>query len=235
MEIVRQIVIGIKDALFPVFCLGCGREGTWLCPDCFQSIGSSGVHGCPLCHRFTAAGECCDDCAPASALASQRAVVAYREDTLIGEIIRTFKYQYITELIGLIQKLITPYLVRHRRAFAAIDLIMPVPLHPRRWAERGFNQAELIARSLSETLGKPVSRALLARGRYTQSQARLNKEQRQHNIQGAFQWRAEASLADKNVLLVDDVFTTGSTLQECARVLRAAGACQVSGFTVARG
>jgi ComF family protein len=122
----------------------------------------------------------------------------------------------------------------HRARFEDIDAIVPVPLHPRRHAERGFNQAELIAHIAADFIGKPVA-TTLRRTRYTENQAKLPKEEREKNIAGAFARHRGADAAGKRVLLVDDVYTTGATMQECARVLKAAGAISVSGFAVAHG
>lgn len=113
---------------------------------------------------------------------------------------------------------------------AATDLVVPVPLHPRRQAHRGFNQAEELACSLGRAADKPVVRALV-RVRDTPSQTELDERQRRSNVRGAFQPRRD--LRGMRVLLVDDVVTTGSTLRECARVLKAAGAAEVRAVTVA--
>ena len=114
------------------------------------------------------------------------------------------------------------------------DLIAAVPLHARRQRKRGFNQSELLAQSLSQELDVPFGRAL-ERTRATPSQVGLNRRERQSNIQGAFAMAPECKLApNARVLLVDDVFTTGATLRECATVLKRAGAQSVCAVTLAR-
>jgi len=111
------------------------------------------------------------------------------------------------------------------------DLILPVPLHPRRLRQRGFNQALLLARAFA---GVPLAPNLLIRRRWTEPQVNLDGAARRDNIRDAFAVREPAAVAEKNLLLIDDVLTTGATVSECARVLLAAGAARVEVLTVAR-
>jgi ComF family protein len=111
------------------------------------------------------------------------------------------------------------------------DLVAPVPLHPKRLRARGFNQALLLARGLSDT---PVAREALTRVRHTAPQVGLNPKERRENVKGAFAVPEPAGVKGKNVLLLDDLYTTGATVRECARVLRRAGAHRVDVLTVAR-
>jgi ComF family protein len=113
------------------------------------------------------------------------------------------------------------------------DLIIPVPLHSARLRERGFNQAHFLARILSEEIDAPLS-AALQRVRYTRTQTAFDRTERMENLRDAFRLRKKVSVRDLQVLLVDDILTTGSTLNECARVLREAGARSVHAVTVAR-
>ena len=115
----------------------------------------------------------------------------------------------------------------------AFDLIVPVPLHPARLRERGFNQADLLARMLTQKIGGPVF-AALERTRYTTTQTAFDRIDRMENLHNAFRLRKKVSVRELRVLLVDDILTTGSTLSECARVLREAGAGPVYAVTAAR-
>ena len=110
------------------------------------------------------------------------------------------------------------------------DFLVPVPLHPKRLRRRGFNQARLLLRVWPQT---PTD-GLLVRVRHTQTQTGLNRRQRRRNIRGAFEVTDGDVVAGGRVLLVDDVFTTGATVNECARILRTAGACRVDVLTLAR-
>jgi ComF family protein len=116
----------------------------------------------------------------------------------------------------------------------APDLLLPVPLHPRRQRTRGFNQAGLLARRLGRSHGWPVREDVLVRTVATPSQTELDAAGRRANVRGAFRLRRPAAVAGRHVVLVDDVLTTGATLSECARCLRAAGAARVGALTVAR-
>ncbi len=114
---------------------------------------------------------------------------------------------------------------------AGADLLVPVPLHPRRLKARGFNQALLLAQGLTEA---PVALDVLLRVRHTVPQLKLNPRERRDNVKGAFAVPDPARVKGKKILLVDDLFTTGATVRECARVLRRAGARRVEVLTVAR-
>ena len=123
--------------------------------------------------------------------------------------------------------------VRERPWWPEVDLIVPVPSHWRRQWWRGFNQAEVLASGLGETLGCPTARRALRRRRHTPPQVGLSLAARTRNIAGSMRLRHGAQLAGATVLVVDDVMTTGATLSECARVLRRGGAKKVYGAVVA--
>lgn len=220
-----------KDYVFPVFCLGCNKEGEWTCPDCFGRMDLRGVFYCPICHRPSIGGVCCPVCQPQSYLDRAMAIVVYQEENLAGKLIKALKYNYAEEISAAFAKMIDGFLSRHLGVLSEMDIIVPVPLHRRRLAERGFNQAQLLADILGHKIGRPVVN-LLKRDRYTLQQAKLSREERQLNVRHAF---LNSNFNANAVLLVDDVFTTGATMQECSRVLKAAGVKKVIGFSVARG
>jgi ComF family protein len=113
------------------------------------------------------------------------------------------------------------------------DLIVPVPLHPARERERGFNQATLLAELLSARIAVPL-RSVLERIRYTTTQTAYDRSERMENLHDAFRLRKKMNVRELRVLLIDDVLTTGSTLSECARILKEAGAISVHAATAAR-
>ena len=120
--------------------------------------------------------------------------------------------------------------------FPVLDLIVPVPLHRRRLAGRGFNQSALMARRLSRLLGRPWTPAALSRARDTPSQGGLSRAARMENMKGAFVVppRKRRYVSGRSLLLVDDVWTTGATCRACAAALRRAGAAAVTAFTICR-
>jgi ComF family protein len=115
-----------------------------------------------------------------------------------------------------------------------VNLIVPVPLHPRRLRWRGFNQSLLLARQVSRKYDVPVDPFLLDRRRETLTQTELTEEERRRNVRGAFETDPKKSLKGRRVLLVDDVYTSGATVNECSRVLMRAGAREVTVLTLAR-
>ncbi len=123
---------------------------------------------------------------------------------------------------------------QHSAVLGKYDMIIPVPLHRRRYAERGFNQSEQLAAIVSSVLNIPCA-TVLKRVRYTKQQARLSQSDRRQNVMSAFALKESCqTVSGKHVMLVDDVFTSGATMQECGRVLVERGAASVSGFTLAR-
>ena len=161
------------------------------------------------------------------------AVAAYRGRGIVREIIHEFKYARQMHLRHLIGHWLRAALDDERLRDVSFDVIVPVPLHPARQRERGFNQASLLAESLSAEISLP-SRPVLERVRYTTTQTALDRSERMENLRNAFRLRKNANVRGLRVLLIDDVLTTGSTLSECARVLKRAGAISVHAATAAR-
>jgi ComF family protein len=153
---------------------------------------------------------------------------------LVLELIHRYKYRQALWcepfLAGLLIQQAAPVLRQE-----SWDMIVPVPLHPRRQAERQFNQAERLARRLGAAVGLPVCTRLLRRTRVTRTQTQLDRRQRQQNVHGAFGLVPGADPTGRRIVLVDDVLTTGATTNACARVLVRAGARKVCVWTVARG
>src|ERR1700674_649519 len=143
------------------------------------------------------------------------------------------KYGEITPLGGWFANQLAKVTEGRLEAFAA-DVVVPVPLHASRLRERGYNQAELIARPLARLLGIPFRSYLLVRTRPRPDKVRLTRRERWETVRGAYAMHHRARVAKVRVLLVDDVFTTGATLDACSRALRGAGAVRVAGITVAR-
>ncbi len=168
--------------------------------------------------------------------ARARAVARYRpsdEDELhtLPSLIRRHKYGLDQALGRAITEFLGPQL-----PFTAddCDLVIPVPLHRRRLWWRGFNQAALLGAEVARRLERPLDLGTLVRSRATVSQTGRNRDERRRNIRGAFAVKRPRRVADRRILLVDDVMTTGATADECARVMLSAGASRVEVFTLAR-
>lgn len=236
-----QLKRALLDLFFPLACLGCGQEDTLLCDRCLASITPTLEQSCPFCRkRITPHGETCFACLD-QRVALDGVLVGYDYDqTLLDTAIHTFKYRSIESLS---EPLGTLLMQAIRSADLPLpDLIVPVPLHPWRLRYRGFNQSELLGRFLSDHLlpgtSIPLDTERLIRQRFTLPQQKMRSaEDRKRNIRDAFAIRKPGRLLfkGKNIWLIDDVATTASTLEACARVLKKAGAKSVFGIVLARG
>jgi ComF family protein len=160
-------------------------------------------------------------------------VAAYRGRGIVREVIHQFKYVRQIHLRHLVARWLRAALDDERLRDCNFDLIVPVPLHPTRERERGFNQASLLSELLSAQTSI-CSQRVLDRVRYTTTQTALDRSERMENLHNAFRLRKNADVRGLRVLLIDDVLTTGSTLSECARVLKRAGAISVHAAVAAR-
>jgi ComF family protein len=148
----------------------------------------------------------------------------------LREAIHIFKYQAVWAL----GRPLAEWMASQVNVTTLLDMVMPVPLHTRRLRERGFNQALLLAHGIAVRFAIPLVLDNLVRIRFTRPQVELSGRDRMENVSGAFALRSPEAMNGKRVLLIDDVFTTGATLNECSRVLKHAGAASVTAFTLAR-
>lgn len=222
------------DAFFPPVCAGCGRVGLLLCPACQARLLPVAGAICRRCGRALAAEAdrfhpLCRDCRDAPPpLTQMRAPLRYAEPA--SSLIHGLKYEGYFALGRPLARLLVAGWPEWQ---PAPDLIVPIPLHPRRRFRRGYNQSELLARPLAEAVGVPFSATALRRTRHTPPQVGLGPAARAANVQGAFD-AAPAEVAGRVVLLVDDVLTTGATMSAAAGALLAVGAAAVSAYCLAR-
>lgn len=218
-----------EDLLRPHFCLDCRAAVTPLepplCPRCgIMFKGRDGVDH--LCGR-------CAEQAPPFHMA--RAVFVY--DRSLVNVIHCFKYKGKTRLARPLGLFLWRTFCRHWEG-QTVDLVLPVPLHPRRLRRRGFNQSELLLREWQRhshpSAGPPVAFGVLERAKTAVPQAGLGRRERESNIRGVFVVRRPEQVDGRHILLVDDVITTGATAGECARVLRTSGAARVDVLALAR-
>ena len=216
--------MGIKDffldLLFPKSCFGCQREGSYLCQDCLATLEVERTH-----QKYSPEN-----------LADLYFAIPYQKP-LIKNLILHFKYE---PLIKELAKNLASLIIEH---FQLLDnkpnfrdfILIPVPLEKRRLKWRGFNQAEEIAKELSKFLNLEVLNNVLIKIKETLPQVELSDKERKENIKGAFEVKGRELIKNRKILLVDDIYTTGSTMAECSRVLKNAGAKKVIGIVIARG
>ena len=225
--------------LYPATCAICRkhvRAGEYLCDSCEAKIVRIVPPFCATCSEpfdgSIDAAFTCANCAHRSIYFTS-AVAAYRGSGVVRDVIHEFKYNRRIHLRHLVARWLRAALDDERLRDHRFDLVVPVPLHPARQRERGFNQAGLLAELLSAQTSIPC-RPLLKRIRYTTTQTALDRSERIENLHNAFRLRKNADVRGLRVLLIDDVLTTGSTLSECARVLKRAGATSIYAATAAR-
>lgn len=231
----RQVADVGLNLLFPPLCAGCERLGESFCSRCAQDVEPVPLPQCMRCGRpQPKATTRCADCArhPKDPLTLTRAAALHISP--LREAIHALKYKAQPEL--------APLLARYLSAVYAaepwcnlpqpITAVVPVPLHPQRKEERGYNQAELLAEHFSKAVHLPMQPTWLERKRETRQQVGLGPSERQSNVEEAF--CATAAVANQRLLLIDDVYTTGATLRACAAAALSAGATAVYGLTLAQ-
>lgn len=220
----------LLDLLFPPRCVNCGKPGAALCADCFGSIKIIQPPFCLRCsNMLVSADASCSDCRAHPHLITQIRAAAWHEGA-VREAIHALKYNRRRDVAAPLANLLAPLcLSRNLKP----DLITSVPLHPERQRERGYNQAELLAEQTARIGRLPYVR-LLERTRPTADQVGLNAQERRKNVQEAFRAGTVHTLEGKHIVLIDDVCTTGATLDACSAALFARGAQAVYGVTAAR-
>lgn len=233
----------ILDILFPRRCLGCeillsGEDKSYICPACLSNIKIKNDFACAFCGSPVVTGTTCPFCKPDHFL-DQLLVAASYENPLVEKIIKTMKYRFVKTLADEMAKLMAKYLERRFSSGLNINrdsaIVVPVPLHCRRLNWRGFNQAEIVGRKVGSHFQLNFQDALIRTRNHTPQAKISDRQSRIANVSKIFKCIKPGLIRDKTVLLVDDIATTGSTLDDCARALKGAGARGVIGFVFARG
>lgn len=213
----------LLDIFFPKFCFGCQSEGSYLCPDCKSVLEISGFH---LENKTRNLGDL-------------YFALEYKAP-LIKKLVQKFKYEpFAREIASDLASLIIEHFQQLEKVPPFLKergevLIVPIPLGNKRLRWRGFNQAEEIGKKLSEFLKIPLLSNILFKAKETPPQIILSGQERKENIKGAFLVKNKNLIENKKILLVDDVYTTGSTMEEAAKVLKEAGVKEIIGIAVAR-
>ncbi len=229
-DLFTRLTRTVVDELFPIQCLGCGKQGESICESCVAELSRLTPPFCVVCSR-PSVDQRCDWCRSMPiAVDGIRAPYLYDKDSLIQKALNDFKFHSMRAM--------APELARHLGDYLASnsipgDVIVPVPSHPSRLRSRGFNQAALLGRELSKLIDMPIDEKLLVKVKNTPSQLRMsNLGERWRNVEGSF--GCNGNVGGKAVLLVDDIATTGGTMSACAGALKDAGASVVWGLAVAR-
>jgi len=238
-KLLRGAGSAFLDLLYPPHCAICLNKthaGEHLCAACRKE---APVVRAPFCNTCSAPffGQIdgpfvCPNCRDRR-FRFTCAVARYQSRGAVRELIHRFKYNGKVHVRGVLVDWLAETLDDARLQTPLCDRIVPVPLHSTRERERGFNQARILAEGLARRSGIPLADCL-KRTRYTTTQTIFDREERMENLRGAFQMRQSADVSNLHLLLIDDVLTTGSTVDECARVLTGAGAASVRVATVAR-
>lgn len=240
----RIVLDALAAVVFPAPCRICGTtlvDASLLpiCGECFEEIQPLNGPACVWCGRPFGSARATEATQPLChacrrglyAFDRARSYAAYND--AMSAAVTLLKYEGVTRLGKWFAARLKETLERDSGNFHP-DVVVPVPLHPLRLRERGYNQAELIARPLAKRLGLPLKTYLLVRSRPRPDKLLLSRSERWSSVRGAYATRPGERVDKLSILLVDDVFTTGATLDACARALRGAGAAAVYGLTVAR-
>ncbi len=228
----------LLDVLFPKRCVGCSKNGTYFCSDCINKITQTDLV-CPKCEKLAVGGVTHPICRRRYGLDGLWSLGEYKDP--LRAVIQKLKYKYIEEVSKVLVDILVEYWARYqpfvldeiKKSQGREWVVTAVPLHWYRENKRNFNQSGLIAKDFAQRLGLKYE-PLLKRTKYTKQQVGLKGQDRHQNIRGAFAITNNRELTTNNIILVDDVWTTGSTLRECGYMLKANGAKKVWALTLAR-
>lgn len=228
----------LMDLVFPEFCSGCDKEGYVLCESCLQKLRQEFQY--PRCFycgarspagKKTVAGRTCMNCRRKTLIYAFFSPFSYSNQT-IKNLIHKLKYNRNQKISKILGGELNFYFSKIAYKISENLVIVPIPMHKDKYRKRGFNQSELIADCLSKNLGI-TSLSVLKKIKSTPDQTELNGAERRKNIKGSFIVIAEENIKNKDVLIVDDVKTTGSTIEEAAITLKKSGAKKILAITVA--
>lgn len=239
MRALDYIKIFVWDVLFPSLCLGCSDESGILCPPCLEGlIQKAALPACFWCgllvpqRKRTPPGRTCSSCRRKSQIYAFLSPLNY-QDELARRLIHSLKYGRQRDVGRLLGEILAEYSKFWGVKFGSSSAVVALPLHPARERTRGFNQSLIIASSLSERLNVRLEDGALKRIQKTKTQTGLGWEERKKNVLGSFAVITPEAVKGRTIVLVDDVKTTGATLEEAAQVLKKAGAKGVWAVTAA--
>lgn len=224
--------------LYPKKCVGCKKNGAYICDNCFAGIDFLQFQVCCVCQKGSIDGLTHPKCKTSYSLDGIISSIAYKG--IVKKLLYQFKYRpFLSDLKIILGKLFYEGLIQQEAFINFLDAknvwITSVPLHSNRLKKRGYNQSELLAKELSIKLEIPYLSNVLVRQKHTKPQFELKKEERKKNMLGAFSINQKfgGEIKGKRIILVDDIATTGATLRECGKILKKSGAGKVLGVTLA--
>lgn len=246
----QQVLKFLLDTIFPINCISCSKFGTYLCKKCLGTLSIKKNFECVGCKINTPFGQTCYLCAKTN-FVDQLLIVADYKNPLVEKTLKFLKYKFISDLEWPLSILTRRYLkwLTTNKKFNVFDrnpLLVSIPLHSRRFNWRGFNQSELLAKDLADRFQMEMTSNAIKRTINSTPQADIkNREERLKNLNGVFSVRGGSAsggkilnqnkLVGREILLVDDICTTGATLNECAKILKANGVSKVVALVIARG
>lgn len=240
----QKIFNSVLDTIFPKICLGCDEftekgDFDYACRKCFREITIKNTLECVGCKRQTKYGLTCVSCKKDNPI-GQLLIAAELMDPLVEKMLKAYKYKFICDmavpLSVIAKKCAKKLLSKGFSLFEDSPLVIPVPLHNRRFNWRGFNQSELLAKNIADAYHVSYNAGVLARVAGSKHQVDIkSREERLSNIKNNFAVISAEAIRGRTVILIDDICTTGATLNECAGVLKDNGAKRVIGFVIARG
>lgn len=221
-------VRAVADFFLPRLCAGCNKKLTSyeeiICTECQPKLktAGSGLLQSEYQRKFSASG----------LVEDFFCLYLFEKDKALQHIIHNFKYNKRIQIGVELGRLLGSVLKSEKSGWK-IDLIIPIPLHHLKKAERGFNQSLYVAKGISKEINLPVKTRSMKRKKFTETQTKMNLKEREANVSGAFKVRTPGLIKNKNILLVDDVITTGATIKECAQELKKFNAGKIYAASIA--
>jgi len=233
IEQAKNIGVAFLDLIFPISCIVCGKDGLFLCLDCQQKLTKLDNQVCLVCYKPAPFGKTHPNCVSRNTVDGAIASLTYK-DLRVHKIIQTFKYSFVFDLAASLSNFIVETIEKQNLSNYFKDfVIVPVPLHQRRFNWRGFNQSELLATTLAKKLNAPMVTNLIQRKKFTKPQVNLSQGERKKNLENAFELLSD--VIDKKILLVDDLVTSGATANELSKLLKKSKASEVWVVSIAHG